>query len=153
MALIKVTKPGYQECYIGDVITPGSTIFNKKLFHNDTVQDNNLDTFVSNRGSFLIGGVLKLKNSVEYKNSTYEFIPINWHYPKFLVHSQIKNNCIKKKEEVTDYFVVIQFKEWTQKLPTGVIYRCIGPINTLENKYEVLFYYYPETPYISNKFK
>jgi len=121
----------------------------QKLFPNEDL---------NNRSKLLIGGVLKLNNSVLYtsknnKKPIYEFIPLNKNYPKFLVPSEIKNNCIKRKEPITDYFVVIQFKDWTEKLPSGMIYRSIGPIDNLENKYEILFYYYPETPYISNKFK
>jgi exoribonuclease R len=83
---------------------------------------------------------------------TYEFIPINWRYPKFLVHSNIKINLIKKKEPIIDYFVIIKFKEWVGKFPSGTIYNCIGPINKLENKYDVLFYYYPNTPYVNKNY-
>jgi exoribonuclease R len=125
---------------------------NQKLFPNEDI------TNLTKRSSFLIGGVLKLNNSVLYtsknnKKPIYEFIPLNKNYPKFLVASEIKNNCIKRKEPITDYFVVIQFKDWNEKFPSGIIYRSIGPINSIENKYEILFYYYPETPYIPNKFK
>jgi exoribonuclease R len=125
---------------------------NQKLFPNEDIDN------LSKRLHFLIGGVLKLNNSVLYtsknnKKPIYEFIPLNKNYPKFLVASDIKNNCIKRKEPITDYFVVIQFKDWKDKFPSGSIYRSIGPINKIENKYEILFYYYPETPYIPNKFK
>jgi len=124
----------------------------QKLFPNEDIAN------LSIRSNLLIGGVLKLNNSVLYtsknnKKPIYEFIPLNKKYPKFLVASDIKNNCIKRKEVITDYFVVIQFKEWTGKFPSGMIYRSIGPINQIENKYEILFYYHPETPYIPNKFK
>jgi hypothetical protein len=40
---INITKPGYQECYIGDVLTDGLTIFKHKLFHNDIIEDNDID--------------------------------------------------------------------------------------------------------------
>jgi len=149
---INITKPGYQECYIGDVLTDGLTIFKHKLFHNDIIEDNDLTKYQSNRSSFLIGGILKLKNSIEYKNMVYEFIPINWRYPKFLVHSNIKINLIKKKEPIIDYFVIVKFKEWVTKFPSGTIYQCIGPINILENKYEILLYYYPSSSYINKKY-
>lgn len=125
---------------------------NQKLFPNEDIPN------LAKRSSFLIGGVLKLNNSVLYtsknnKKPIYEFIPLNKNYPKFLVASDIKNNCIKRKEVIIDYFVVIQFKDWKDKFPSGMIYRSIGPINNIENKYEILFYYYPETPYTPNKFK
>jgi exoribonuclease R len=160
MHTVKVTKPSYQECYIGLTPVSGLTIFNNKLFHNDLIANtNNLYTLISsNRQSFLIGGILKLTSNTQYKNtkthkSLYEFVPINWRYPKFLVPSEIKNNLIKKHEKITDYFVVVQFKEWIDKFPSGTIYKCIGPINDLINKYDVLLYYYPERPYVHDKFK
>ena len=148
---IIITEPGYKQCLIDNKPVDGLSIFNKKLFHNDTLDH-------SNRSNFLIGGVLKLNTSVQYtskqnKKPIYEFIPLNWRYPKFLVPSEIKNNCIKRHEQITDYFVVIQFKEWIDKYPTGTIYKSIGPITEVDNKYEILFYYYPETPYTPNKFK
>jgi exoribonuclease R len=157
MALI-ITEPGYKQCLINNTPINGLTIFNKKLFHGDTTIYNNENITLdkSNRSNFLIGGILKLNTSVQYtsngKKPIYEFIPLNWRYPKFLVPSDIKNNCIKRFEIITDYFVVIQFKEWVDKYPSGIIYKSIGPITMLKNKYDVLFYYYPESPYLPNKF-
>jgi exoribonuclease R len=161
MSLVKVRKPNYQECYIDDIPISGLLLFNNKIFHNDLVIPDAVspDTYTinkSNRESFLIGGVLKLTSSTQYKNnkthkSMYEFIPINWKYPKFLVQSEIKNNIVKNHGTVIDYFVVIQFKNWDDKYPHGTIYKCIGPVNNLSNRYDVLLNYYPETPYIHNK--
>jgi len=92
MEQIIITKPSYQECYIGTTIISGSILFNSKLFHNDKAlfNDNKLIEFESNRSNYMIGGVLKLTSTTEYKNAKthkcmYEFIPINWRYPKFLV--------------------------------------------------------------------
>jgi len=157
MDSIRITKPNYNECFINDTLVPGVTLFNKKLFHNDTV-DNKYSILSSNRASFLIGGILKLTSNTLYKNAKthkfmYEFIPINWRYPKFLVASEIKNNLIKNHEKISDYFVVIQFKEWIDKFPTGTICKSIGPVSKLINKYEVLLYYYPERPYTYVKTK
>jgi exoribonuclease R len=159
MEIVQITKPNYSECSINDTLVSGLAIFNSKLFHNDKVNvSNNKYTLLStNRTSFLIGGVLKLTSNTHYKNikthkSMYEFIPINWRYPKFLVPSEIKNNLIKKHEEISDYFVIIQFKEWSEKFPIGTIYKCLGPISNLINKYDVLLYYYPEKPYVQEKY-
>jgi len=156
---IQVTEQGYKKCSIDNTPINGLTIFNKKLFHNDKIKYVNSEITLDSslRNTFLIGGILKLTNSVQYglsnnRKPIYEFIPINWKYPKFLVPSDIKNNCLKKKEEITDYFVVITFKEWKDRYPSGSIYRSIGPIKSLQNKYEILFYYYPESPYINSKF-
>ena len=161
MYTIQITKPNYNECTINDVEVSGLTVFNSKLFHNDSVKssittDNKYILDASNRESFLIGGVLKLTSNTHYKNaithkSMYEFIPINWRYPKFLVPSEIKNNMIKKHADIIDYFVVVQFHKWTEKFPNGTIYNCIGPISNITNKYNVLLYYYPEKPYIQEK--
>ena len=160
MPIVQITKPNYSECYVNDTLASGLTIFNNKLFHNDTVivSDDKYTLLSTNREHFLIGGVLKLTSNTHYKNikthkSMYEFIPINWRYPKFLVPSEIKNNLIKKHEEITDYFVIIQFKEWNEKFPIGTIYKSIGPINKLINKYDVLLYYYPDRPYVYEKYK
>jgi len=160
MPIVQITKPNYSECHINDTIASGLSIFNSKLFHNDTViaSDDKYTLLSTNREHFLIGGVLKLTSNTHYKNikthkSMYEFIPINWRYPKFLVPSEIKNNLIKKREEITDYFVIIQFKEWNEKFPIGIIYKCLGPIRNLTNKYDVLLYYYPERPYVYEKYK
>jgi len=123
-----------------------------KVFYNE---ENNIN-IISNRNLFLIGGVLKLTSNTHYKNAKthklmYEFIPINWRYPKFLVPSEIKNNLIKKHEQITDYFVVITYNHWNEKFPFGTIHKCIGSISNIINKYEVLLYYYPEKPYIYEK--
>jgi exoribonuclease R len=154
---LSIIEPNYKQCTIDNVPINGLTVFNNKLFHNDKVNPD-LTLEQSNRSNFLIGGVLKLNTSVHYtsknnKKSMYEFIPLNWRYPKFLVQSEIKNNCIKRHEPITDYFVVVQFKEWVDKFPSGIIQRTIGSITNIQNKYEILFYYYPESPYIPNKFK
>jgi exoribonuclease R len=76
----------------------------------------------------------------------FEFTPINWRYPKFLVPSNIKKNLIKRKEKVIDYFVVIKFKEWSSKLPHGTIDKKVGPIDNIINRYEILINYYPTMP-------
>ena len=135
------------------------TLLKHKVFYNDTISidDEDIVTIInSNRESFLIGGILKLTSNTQYKNvkthkSMFEFIPINWRYPKFLVTSEIKNNLIKKHADVTDYFVIIQFKSWDDKFPHGTICRSIGPISNMINKYEVLLYYHPERPYVYEK--
>jgi len=155
-----IKEPGYKKCFIDSQEVNGLDLFNNKIFNNDKVKfiNNMISLESSNRSNFIIGGVLKLISTVQYttKNSKkpiYEFIPLNWKYPKFLVPSDIKNNCIKRNDKLTDYFVVIKFKEWIDKYPVGYIERSIGPITSIENMYEILLYYYPETPYLPNKLK
>jgi len=154
--MITITQPNYKECYINNTLIPGDIIFNNKLFHNDicNFNDNTLTLLESKRFKFLIGGVLKLTSNIYYKDPKsnqflYEFYPINWRYPKFMVKSEIKNNLIKRNENIEDQFIVIVFKEWTNKFPIGSTYKLIGNINNLLHMNEILFYYHPEQPYTS----
>jgi exoribonuclease R len=158
---ISINQPQYKECVIINN-TENSTIesqidsnviFNSKLFHNDTVTFDIINNeylikdIISKRSTYLIGGVLKLTSNIFYKDNSkylYEFIPLNWKYPKFMVASEIKNNLIKRKEQISDYFVIIEFKNWIHKFPHGTIKHSIGPINNTLNQYNILFYYYPE---------
>ena len=153
--MIKITQPNYKECYIDNTLIPSDIVFNNKIFHNDTCTFNNntLTLIESKRSEFLIGGVLKLTNNIYYKDPKsnkylYEFYPINWRYPKFMVKSEIKNNLMKRKEKIEDQFIVIQFKEWTNKYPTGTTYKVIGETHTILHMNEILFYYHPDQPYI-----
>jgi len=153
--MIKITQPNYKECYIDNTLIPGDIVFNNKIFHNDTCifHDNTLTLIESKRSEFFIGGVLKLTNNIYYKDPKsnkylYEFYPINWRYPKFMVKSEIKNNLMKRKEKIEDQFIVIQFKEWTNKYPIGTTYKVIGETHTILHMNEILFYYHPEQPYI-----
>jgi exoribonuclease R len=153
MSLLTITQPQYKECYLNDTLIDSSFVFNSKLFHNDlcTVTGNTVTNIVSKRNNYQIGGVLKLNSNIYYKEKNkylYEFIPLNWRYPKFMVASEIKNNLIKNKKPVTDYFVVIEFKNWDNKFPHGITKYSIGPTNNIENQYNILFYYYPEHPFI-----
>lgn len=162
MGRLQITAPNYGECTVNNVPAHGAVMFQKKLFHGDLVDDEDYSLQSSARLEFRIGGVLKLKNTYTFeKGDVFEFVPINWRYPKFLVRSQMKKNLLKKKEKVTNYFVVIQFKEWTEKLPRGTVVHSIGPVYETDSMnttdcmntnpthtnilphYEVLFYYYP----------
>lgn len=144
MSRLSILQPNYAQCSIGNKLVDGEAMFQNKLFHGDMV-DEDYSLQSSQRDDFLIGGVIKFKNTYTFeKGDLFEFVPINWRFPKFLVRSNIKNNLLKKKKEkVTNYFVVIKFKEWTDKIPRGVIIHSIGTVENICNKYEVLFYYYP----------
>ena len=166
---ISIIQPQYKECIINNITEnvhiDSNIVFNSKLFHNDTVTFDIINNeyiikdIISKRSSYLIGGVLKLTSNIFYKDNNkylYEFIPLNWRYPKFMVVSEIKNNLIKRKEQINDYFVVIEFKNWNNKFPYGTIKHSIGPINNTSNQYNVLFYYYPEHTFLlqqKNNFK
>jgi len=150
MNILKITRPGYNECEINNLPIDPKPIVKNKVFHLDELNDD-YTIKSSNRDSFLIGGVLKLRNNYTFGNNDkgmelFEFQPINWRYPRFLVPSNIKKNQIKNKEKVIDHFIVIRFKEWVSKLPIGFIDNDLGPIDIVTNQYNVLFYYYPNMP-------
>jgi exoribonuclease R len=150
MNILKITRPGYNECEINNSSIDPKLIVKNKVFHLDELNDD-YTIKSSNRDSFLIGGVLKLRNNYTFGNNDkgmelFEFQPINWRYPRFLVPSNIKKNQIKNKEKVIDHFIVIRFKEWATKLPIGFIDNDLGPIDIVTNQYNVLFYYYPNMP-------
>lgn len=153
---ISIVNDNYKECTFNDTPIDGSIVFNSKLFHNDicTFNDGVFSNIISKRNLYQIGGILKLSNSVIYmedNKTLYEFIPINRKYPKFLVASEIKNNLINRREYVSDYFVVIEFKHWNNKFPYGIIKYSIGSVEKTINQYEILHYYYPEHPFIKKE--
>lgn len=141
MQILSITKPNYAECTVNDKIIESKTIIDNKLFHGDILNDN-YSLKYSDRNNFLIGGVLRLHNKYTFGLNDkgvelFEFQPINWRYPKFLVPSNIKRNLLKAKEKITDQFIVIKYKNWNNKLPIGFIEL------HFKNQYDLLFYYYP----------
>ena len=153
--ILKITRPAYKECTMNEKLVDATSIITNKCFHTDILNED-FTVRETKRDSFLIGGVLKLKNTYtfgfnEKGTELFEFQPINWRYPKFLVASNIKKDLLKNKEKVTDYFVIIKFKEWKYKLPTGTIEIKLGPIENDINKYDILFYYYPTMPILKPK--
>jgi len=150
MNIIKVTRPGYNECELNNKQVDPKLIVKNKVFHGDEVNDD-FTIKSSQRNDFLIGGVLKLKNNYTFGNNEkgmelFEFQPINWRYPRFLVPSNIKKNLLKNKDKVIDHFVVISYNDWKTKLPYGTIHLNLGPTDVVNNQYDVLFYYYPNMP-------
>jgi len=150
MNTLQITKPNYTECSINNKLVDSKIIIDNKLFHGDILNDD-LSLHSSNRSIFLIGGVIKFHNKYTFGRNEkdvelFEFQPINWRYPKFLVPSNIKRNLLKAKEPITDYFVVIKFKEWTNKIPIGTIELNVGSVKILGNQYNILFHYYPNMP-------
>lgn len=152
MNTLQITKPNYTECTINDKIVESKIIIDNKLFHGDILNDD-FSLKYSTRDKFLIGGVIRFHNKYTFGRNEkdvelFEFQPINWRYPKFLVPSNIKRNLLKAKESITDYFVVIKFKEWTNKIPIGTIELNLGSVKITNNQYNVLFHYYPTMPLV-----
>jgi len=155
MNKLNILRPGYNECEINGKIIEPHNIVKNKCFHGDILNED-FTIKDSKRNEFLIGGVIKLKNNYTFGNNEkgqelFEFQPINWRYPKFLVPSNIKKNMIKNKEKVIDHFVVIKYKDWKSKIPFGFIDKNLGPVDNIINQYEILFYYYPTMPIIKPK--
>lgn len=155
MNTLKITRPGYKECTLNNKVTDSDSIIKNKCFHLDILNED-FTVKESKRDSFLIGGVLKLKNTYtfgfnEKGAEIFEFQPINWRYPKFFVPSNIKKNLLKEKEKVTDHFVIIKFKDWKSKLPAGTIEINLGSVENDTHKYDILFYYYPSMPIVKPK--
>ena len=153
--ILKITRPSYKECTINEKLVDATTIISNKCFHTDVLNED-FTVKETKRDSFLIGGVLKLKNTYTFGfndkgTELFEFQPINWRYPKFLVASNIKKDLLKNKEKVTDHFVIIKFKDWKSKLPTGTIEIKLGSIENDIHKYDILFYYYPTMPIVKPK--
>jgi len=155
MNTLKITRPSYKECTLNNKVIESDLIIKNKCFHLDTLNED-FTVKESKRNSFLIGGVLKLKNTYtfgfnEKGAEIFEFQPINWRYPKFFVPSNIKKNLLKEKEKVTDHFVIIKFKDWKSKLPAGTIEINLGSVENDTHKYDILFYYYPTMPILKPK--
>ena len=148
--MLSITKPNYAECTRDASIIDPSKVITNKCFHGDILKPD-LTVEKTNRASFLIGGLLKLKNTYTFGFNDkgielFEFKPTNWRFPKFLVSSNIKTNTLKRKEPVVDHFVVIKFKNWDFKIPIGTIELDLGPANDINSQFDVLFYYYPTMP-------
>jgi exoribonuclease R len=150
-----ISRPSYKECNINNVVIDSQIIIKNKCFHQDELNDD-FSVSMSKRDDFLIGGVIKLRNTYTFGNNDkgvemFEFIPINWRYPRFLVPTNIKKNLIKNKDKVLDQFVVVRYKEWKSKLPIGYIDKHLGNVENLVAQYEILFYYYPTMPIVKPK--
>jgi len=155
MNKLKITRPGYNECELNNSQIDPKIIVKNKVFHDDILNED-FSLKESSREIFMIGGVLKLRNNYTFGSNEkgmelFEFQPINWKYPRFLVASNIKKNLIKNKDKVIDHFTVITFREWKSKFPIGTIHINLGPVDQLNNQYDVLFYYYPTMPIVKPK--
>jgi exoribonuclease R len=155
MNVLKITRTGYNECELNGSQVDPKLIIKNKVFHNDVLNED-FTVKESSRDSFLIGGVLKLRNNYTFGTNDkgmelFEFQPINWRYPRFMVPSNIKKNLIKNKDKVIDHFVVISFRDWKSKFPVGMISLNLGPVDVITNQYDVLFYYYPTMPITMDK--
>ena len=137
--------------YSDYIITNGKEVLNinpieNKLFNNDliSIENDNIIKQSLIRSGQLIPGVLILKNSKTYGRKDgygklyYKMIPKDPTLPTFLVPYEIKFLGFSKV--LINIYVVIIFKDWTDKHPYGLIHQVIGSVNNLEYFYEYQLY-------------
>jgi hypothetical protein len=117
----------------------------RKLFTNDifTVEPEFKILHSSTRTSKNIPGVLILKGNKTYGRSEngkllYKCIPDDRRLPTFLISYEMKNVGFSKV--YVNQYVTVNFSEWKDKHPRGVISQLIGPVEVLDNFYEYQLY-------------
>ena len=116
-----------------------------KLFTNDifTIEPEFKILHSSARTSKNIPGVLVLKGNKTYGRAEngkllYKCIPDDRRLPTFLISYEMKNVGFSKV--YVNQYVTINFSEWKDKHPRGVISQLIGPVEVLDNFYEYQLY-------------
>lgn len=116
-------------------------LFNNDVFTYDTVTNQvNIISSPLRTTNYLIPGVLILKNNKTYgRNKTnnklmYKCISYDKQIPVFLVPYEIKNIGFSKI--LHNLYVIINYVNWNNKHPHGVIIQTIGEIHNLSNFYE-----------------
>jgi exoribonuclease R len=118
-----------------------------KLFTNDTftIPTKNIVNLIHSnvRSTTSIPCVLILKDSKTYgrhKNGKllYKCVPDDMRLPTFMVPYEIKNVGFSKV--FVNLYVAINFSEWTDKHPIGILSQLIGPVDILDNFYEYQLY-------------
>jgi exoribonuclease R len=135
-------------CDLKDIVIDGLHPAENKLFTNDVfsfdTQTKELKILHSSiRVSKNIPGVLVLKGSKTYGRAEngklmYKCIPDDRRLPTFLIPYEMKNVGFSKV--FVDHYCTINFTEWKDKHPMGVISQMIGPVDVLDNFYEYQLY-------------
>jgi len=135
-------------CDLKDIVIDGLHPAENKLFTNDVfsfdTQTKELKILHSSiRVSKNIPGVLVLKGSKTYGRAEngklmYKCIPDDRRLPTFLIPYEMKNVGFSKV--FVDHYCTINFTEWKDKHPRGVISQMIGPVDVLDNFYEYQLY-------------
>jgi len=117
----------------------------RKLFTNDifTTEPEFKILHSSARSSKNIPGVLVLKGNKTYGRAEngkllYKCIPDDRRMPTFLISYEMKNVGFSKV--YVNQYVTVNFSEWKDKHPRGVISQLIGPVEVLDNFYEYQLY-------------
>ncbi len=116
-------------------------INNRAIYGDEVYILNNEVINIKKRNNKKIVGILYMDSITQYGtnssgNPYYLFKPLNSKYSQFYVASS--------KKEKHKIYVVIEFKEWTEKqrLPHGQIIEYLGKVGEEENEYEMLRYYH-----------
>ena len=124
--------------------------FEHKLVNNDVFTYNDKQVVIIHSSTRLnenIPAVLLLDGNKTYgRDDTtkkegrllYKCLPDDVRIPAFLVPYEIKSQGFSKV--LTNLYVTISFRDWTNKHPTGLISQNIGPVSVLENFYEYQLY-------------
>ena len=119
----------------------------QRLFTNDifTFENENIHLVQSTIRNETISGVLCLRDNKTYGRTKgtegrllYKFIPDDKRIQPFLVPYDLKKIGFSKV--LVNNYAVIQYKDWTDKHPHGMITVNIGPVNVLDNFYEYQLY-------------
>jgi len=86
-------------------------------------------------------GVLQIISPKRYGNTKrglpiYNFTPLSWHYPNFMVASAIRAKWDIKNGPIKNVYVLAEFTEWStnQKYPSARCINVIGPITDPESQ-------------------
>ena len=101
----------------------------------------------SNINNKVISGILVIKSKYKYGYNKrgieiFQFKPFDKYYPIFYVASKVKKKLLKNKEIIINQYCTIKFLNWNNKSPKGEIVQMVGPINDINNKYNILLHKY-----------
>lgn len=133
----------YKEKELKEISPKTHKLFNNDVFSYNEETDKFLLLHSTIRSTINIPCVLILKGSKTYgrhKNGKllYKCCPDDVRLPSFLVPYEIKHVGFSKV--FLDHYVTINFTEWFDKHPFGLLSQLIGPINGLSNYYEYQLY-------------
>jgi len=133
----------FKEKELKEICPQKNKLFNNDVFtYNEETHDFSL-LHSTSRVTKNIPGVLVLKGSKTYgrhKNGKllYKCCLDDVRMPTFLIPYEIKHVGFSKV--FLNQYVTINFTEWTEKHPIGMLTQLIGPINELNNYYEYQLY-------------
>lgn len=125
---IKEINPAEHKLFANDIFTTEPEF---KILHSSIRTSNN------------IPGVLILKGNKTYGRAEngkllYKFIPDDRRLPTFLISYEMKNVGFSKV--FVNQYATVNFHEWKDKHPRGVISQLIGSVEVLDNFYEYQLY-------------